>query len=70
MDPLGSLAKGAAGAALDKMQEILERDQTSEDAIKDAKLKKSLLSAIDAADKRVRNEPGSVRPSRGTSQTS
>ena len=52
------------------MQEILERDQTSEDAIKDAKLKKSLLSAIDAADKRVRNEPGSVRPSRGTSQTS
>lgn len=70
MDPLQSLAKGMAGATLDKLQEILERDQKSEDAIKDAKLKSSLTASIDAADKRVRNEPGSVRPSRGTSQTS
>lgn len=52
------------------MQEILERDQTCEDAIKDPKLKKSLLSAIDAHADGVRNEPGSVCPPRGTGQVS
>ena len=70
MDPLQSLAKGAAGAALDKIQEILERDQLSEDAIKDPKLKKSLLADIDACINGVRDESSSVRSSRGTSQTS
>lgn len=52
------------------MQEILERDQISEDAIKDPKLKKSLLSAIDSSDSGLRDEQGGLRSSRGTSQTS
>lgn len=56
MDPIGSIAKGMSGAVLDKLQEILERDQTSEDSLKDAALKKTLLATIDASDSGMRDK--------------
>lgn len=59
-----------SGAVLDKLQEILERDQTSEDALKDSALKKALLATIDASDSGVRDKQGDLRSSRGASQIS
>lgn len=59
-----------SGAVLDKLQEILERDQTSEDALKDSALKKTLLATIDASDSGVRDKQGDLRSSRGASQVS
>jgi hypothetical protein len=68
MDPLSSLAKGVAGATLDKVQEILERDQTSEDCSTDKKLRDSLVARL--PNDGVQSNSGDLRSSRGTSQIS
>lgn len=48
MDPLQSIAKAVTGATLDKLQQIVERDQTSEDAKRDKQLKDELESRVNA----------------------
>ena len=69
MDPIGSLAKGVTVAALDKLQEIIERDQTSEDAETNPKLKKALVAKLAAVDPdKLRDEQGDLRSSRGTNE--
>lgn len=69
MDPIGSIAKGVAGATLDKLQEIIERDQTSEDAETNAKLKKALLAKLSGIDiDGLRDEQGDLRSKRGTNE--
>lgn len=69
MDPIGSLAKGITGATLDKLQDIIERDQTSEDSEKDAKLKKALSAKLAGRDiDGLRDEQGCLRSARGTDE--
>lgn len=69
MDPIGSLAKGITGATLEKLQEIIERDQTSEDSEKDAKLKKALAAKLAGCDvDGLRDEQGGLRSTRGTDE--
>lgn len=69
MDPIGSIAKGVTGATLDKLQEIIERDQTSEDAETNAKLKKALLAKLSGIDiDGLRDEQGCLRSTRGTDE--
>lgn len=69
MDPIGSIAKGVTGATLDKLQEIIERDQTSEDAETNAKLKKALLAKLSGIDvDGLRDEQGCLRSARGTDE--
>lgn len=68
MDPIGSIAKGVTGATLDKLQEMLERDQTSEDCATDKKLRDSLAARI--PNDSVQSNPSDLRPARGTSQVS
>lgn len=58
MDPLTSLAKGTTGAVLDKIQEMLEREETCEDAIKDSTLKDCLNAVVN----RVQRAEDGVRP--------
>lgn len=58
MDPLTSLAKGTTGAVLDKIQEMLERDETCEDAIKDSTLKDRLAAVVE----RMQRAEDGLRP--------
>lgn len=68
MDPIGSLAKGITGATLDKLQEILERDQTSEDCSTDKKLRDGLLAKL--PDNSVQSDASDLCATRRTSQVS
>jgi hypothetical protein len=64
MDPLTSLAKGTTGAILDKIQEMLERNETCEDSIKDPTLKDRLVASIE----RMQRAEDGVRPGGGTNE--
>ena len=64
MDPLTSLAKGTTGAILDKIQEMLERNETCEDSLKDTALKDRLAAIVD----RVQRAEDGLCSSRGTNE--
>ena len=69
MDPIASVAKGLAGAGLDKLQEIIERDQTCEDSESDAKLKKALAAKLAGIDvDGLRDQQGDIRSSGRTDE--
>jgi len=59
MDPIQSITKAVASVAIDKVQELIERDIKSEDAKPQPALKASLRDRIARHDKRLRDEGGS-----------
>lgn len=58
MDPIQSVTKAVASVAIDKVQELIERDITSEDAKPQPNLKARLRERIDSHDKRMRDQGG------------
>lgn len=65
MDPITSLAKGTTGAILDKIQEMLERDETCEDSLKDPNLRDRLVAVVE----RMQRAEDGVCPGGGTDAT-